>query len=107
MSWSGVSPPATKRTLALCCAVPDSAPAAIAVDASCARRNSNDCIAALLGFAAGLLDGRDDVGIGPATAEVGAHAFADIGIVRAARLLEQRERGPDLGARAVGTLVRV
>src|SRR5216684_867554 len=42
-----------------------------------------------LGLAAGLLDGGDDVGIGAATTDVAAHAFADIGVVRPAGLLEQ------------------
>src|SRR6266851_479496 len=98
---SKVVPPATKR-------VPDFAPAAIAASASSARWNSNDRISApRLGLAAGLLDGRDDVGIGAATTDVAAHAFADIGIARPAGLLEQRDRRHDLAAGAIAALIGI
>jgi hypothetical protein len=90
---SKVVPPATNRTLAPCCAVPDFAPAAIAVSVFRAveleRLHGS---APRLGLAAGLLDSREDVGVGPPTTDVAAHAFADIGVIRPAGLLEQRDR---------------
>src|SRR6267378_6445422 len=94
---SSVVPPATKR-------VPDFAPAAIALSASSARWNSKDC---MLGLAAGLLDGRDNVGIGAAAADVAAHAFAHIGLIRPAGLVQQRDRGHDLAGGAIAALVGI
>src|ERR1700681_3055395 len=88
---SSVVPPATKRTLAPCCAVLDRALAAIAADASSVRRNSEVCMgsAPFLGLAADLLDSRNDIWVGPTPADVAAHGFADIVILRAAGFPEQ------------------
>src|SRR6267143_3570969 len=105
---SSVVPPATKRTLAPCCAALAVALAAIAADAFSARRNSKVCMAARsLGLAADLLDGRDDIGVGPTPADVAAHGFADIVVLRPAGFLEQRDRGHDLAARAIAALIGV
>src|SRR4029453_238876 len=109
MRSSNVVPPATNRTLAPCCAVFDQALAAIAVDTSAARRNSNDCMdaAPILRLAADLLDGRADIGVGPATADVAAHGFPDIVILRPTGFVEQRDRGHDLAARAIAALIGI
>src|SRR6202163_4735201 len=105
---SSVVPPATKRTLAPCCAVLDLALAAIAADAFSARRNLKDCMAARsLGLAADLLDGRDDIGVGPAPADVAAHGFADIVILRPAGFLEQCNCRHDLAAGAIAALIGI
>src|SRR6202165_4913359 len=101
-------PPATKRALAPCCAVLDLALAAIAADAFSARRNSKDSMAARsLGLAADLLDGRDDIGVGPTPADVAAHGFADIVILRPAGFLEQCNCRHDLAARAIAALIGI
>src|SRR4030081_98940 len=104
---SKVVPPATKRTLAPCCAVLDLALAAIAADTSLARRNSKDCMEALLELAADLLDGRNDIWVGPTPADVAAHGFTDIVILRPTGFLQQRDRGHDLAARAIAALIGI
>jgi len=52
------------------------------------------------------MDG-DDAGVGAATTDVAAHAFAHIGVGRPAGLLEQRDRGHDLAGRAIAALVAI
>jgi len=59
------------------------------------------------GLLANVLDGGDDVGVGAATADVAAHQFLDVGVARAAWLLEQGDRGHDLAGSAVAALVAV
>src|SRR5256886_13180228 len=53
------------------------------------------------------LDGGHDVLIGPAAADVAAHELLHVRVVRAARLLEQRDGRHDLARRAVAALIRV
>src|SRR6202035_3994620 len=60
-----------------------------------------------LGLAADLLDGRDDIRVGPATADVAAHGFADIVILRPAGFLEERDRRHDLAAGAIAALIGI
>src|SRR6267143_730596 len=60
-----------------------------------------------LRLAADFLDGGDDAGVRPATADVAAHAFADISIVRPAGLLEQRDRRHDLAGGAIAALIGI
>jgi hypothetical protein len=60
-----------------------------------------------LGFAANVLNGCDDVGVGPATADVSAHAFPNISVMRAAGFVEQSDGGHDLPGRAIAALIGV
>src|ERR1700716_3421382 len=59
------------------------------------------------GRPAGPLNGRDDVWISAAPADVPAHRFLHIGISRAARLLAQRHGRHDLAGGAVAALVTI
>ena len=68
------------------------------------KRSRSD---ARLGCLAGLLDGRDDVGISATAADVAAHRFLHVGICRAARLLGERHGGHDLAGGAVAALVAI
>src|SRR4051812_11096583 len=109
MRSSRVVPPARKRTLAPCWAVGERDAAPIAAAASAGRRNSKVRMARLSASAlpARVLDGRDDVGIGPATADVAAHVLADVVIGGTAGLVQQRQRRHDLPRGAEAALVRV
>jgi hypothetical protein len=53
------------------------------------------------------LNGRDDVRIRSATANIAAHKFFHICVSRAARFVQERHRRHDLSGRAIATLVAV
>jgi hypothetical protein len=56
---------------------------------------------------ADLLDGRDDVRVGPAATDVAVHRLLDVGISGPDVLLEHRDGGHDLARGAVAALVAV
>src|SRR5919197_90200 len=87
-----VVPPPINRTSAPCCAVFDCAALAMAAAGSVGRINSKMRIESLsprLTVFANLLNGGDDVGVGPAAADVAAHEFLHRSVFGAARLFEQ------------------
>src|SRR5688500_15494624 len=108
---SSVVPPARNRTSAPCCAVFACAAAATAAEGSLGRTNSKVFmeIALVRGsrFLANLLDRGNDVGIGPAAADVAAHQFLHGRVVGTARFLEQGNGRHDLTGCAIAALVAV
>ncbi len=61
----------------------------------------------LLRGASGALNSGNNVVVSTAAADVSAHTFADVSVVRAARFFEQRGSGHDLAGGAIATLKSV
>src|SRR6476659_6334889 len=108
MRSTSVVPPATNRTGAPCCAVVDCAAIAIASEIVRAlvywKRSMFPRRQRCLAFrharvAPHLLDGRNDVLVGAAAADVAAHQLLDLGVRGAAWLLHERDRRHDLPRR--------
>ncbi len=111
---TSVVPPARKRTLAPCCAVGDSAPAAIAAAVAGANEieglhGQAPAVAQKNSSAARrhLLDRPHDVRISAAAADIAAHEFANVVIRSAARFAKQRHRRHDLPGGAITALIGV
>src|SRR2546427_7406072 len=107
---SSVVPPATNLTSAPCCAVLACAAVATAVAESTGRMNSKVFIRSLavaLRILANLLDGRHDILIGAAAADVAAHQLLDGGVSGTARFPEQCNGRHDLARSAIPALVSI